>query len=272
MNLVNATRSEVTKQFSTAIWWVLALVLVVYVASTAGGLGFLLIGVAEGLIPGEAMNTPIPPDVAELLYSFASSLGYVFALLVGTLMVTNEFRHETLTPTFLATPRRGVSLTAKLLVGVIVGALYGVIALISAVGPAAGILAGFGHPTGLDELGTWALFGRIVLSLMIWTVIGVGVGALVRNQVAAVVGVIAFTMFIEPIVRMAAGFVQGADRIAAYLPGAASDALVGASFYSLATPPGGFTLEWWVGGIVLTAYGLVFVVLGYLFSWRRDVS
>ncbi len=272
MSFIRATRSEVTKQFSTAMWWVLALVLVLYIASTVGGLGFVLIAADEGLIPSEVTGMPLPVNIAVLLYSFASSLGYVFALLVGTLMVTSEFRHKTLTPTFLATPKRGTSLLAKLTVGIYVGAIYGVIALIAAVGPAAGILAGFGRPTGLDDPEIWALCGRIMLSLVLWTLMGIGIGALVRNQVAAVVGVIAFTMFIEPIVRVAAGFVDGFDKVAAYLPGAASDALVGASFYSLATPQGMYTLEWWVGGAVLAGYTLFFVVLGHLFSWRRDVS
>lgn len=272
MSLFRATRSEVTKQFSTAIWWVLALVLVFYVGSTAGGLGFILVAVADGLLPSDVAGMPLPDDIATLLYSFASSLGYVFALLVGTLMVTSEYRHKTLTPTFLATPRRGSALLAKVLVGILIGVIYGVIALASAVGPAAGILAGFGQPTGLDQTDTWMLFGRILLALVLWTLMGIGLGALVRNQVAAVVGVIAFTMFLEPIVRTAAGFAQGLDRIAAYLPGAASDALVGASIYAMATPAETYTLDWWMGGAVLGGYTLVFLVLGYLFSWRRDVS
>ena len=58
-----------------------------------------------------------------------------------------------------------------------------------------------------------------------------------------------------------------------YLPGAASDALVGASVFTGMTP--GATddaLEWWAGGLVLLGYGAVLVLLGYLVSWRRDVS
>lgn len=272
MSFIKATRSEVTKQFSTKMWWVLAIILVIYLAPTVGGLGFVMIAVAEGMIPSEAVNVPLPPNLPELLYSFSSSLGYAFALLVGTLMVTSEFRHSTLTPTFLATPKRGRSLMAKVFVGIYIGVIYGVIALASSVGPGAGLLAGFGYDTGLGDPETWMLFGRIMLALVLWTLMGIGVGALVRNQVAAVVGVIAFTMFLEPIVRTAAGLVSDLERFAAFLPGAASDALVGASFYQLATPPGAFALEWWAGGAVLAGYTFVFMILGYIFSWRRDVS
>jgi hypothetical protein len=58
-----------------------------------------------------------------------------------------------------------------------------------------------------------------------------------------------------------------------FLPGAASDALVGASVYAATIPQGSADpLEWWVGGLVLLGYAVVFVVLGHLVSWRRDVS
>lgn len=274
MSLIAATRSEGTKLFSTSVWWILAIVLFFYVATSASGLGFVFAGVKEGIIPGDTAGLPVPDNVAPLLYSFASTFGFVFALLIGTLMVTSEFRHQTLTPTFLATPRRGIALTAKLLLGVVLGVLYAVIALISTVGPAAGVLAVFGQDTQLADADTWAMFGRIVLAFIIWTIMGVGVGALARNQVVAVVGVLAFTQFLEPLIRLAAAYIPGADGAAAYLPGAAADALVGQSFYTIAA--GGGTgadpLAWWVGGVVLAVYALVFVVLGHLFRWRRDVS
>lgn len=272
MSLARATRSEVTKQFSTSIWWVLAIVLVVYIAMMAGGMAFLVGATEDGLIPG-GEATPIFGEATSLLYSFSSSLGFVFALIIGTLMVTTEYRHQTLTPTFLAVPGRGTALSAKIVVGVLLGLLYGVIALLSAVGPAAGTLAIFNQPTGLGELDTWAMFGRILIALVLWTLLGIGIGVLIRNQVAAVVGVIAFTQFIEPMVRLAAAFIPGDDRVSVFLPGAASDALVGASFYNLMGPAdGAFALEWWQGGIVLAFYAALFLILGSLFSWRRDVS
>jgi hypothetical protein len=108
---------------------------------------------------------------------------------------------------------------------------------------------------------------------VLWTLIGVGVGALVRNQVAAVVGVLVFTQFVEPIGRTAAAFVDGLADYTRFLPGAAGDALVGASVFSTAMPQGSTdALPWWVGGIVLLGYAVLFVVLGHLVSWRRDVS
>jgi hypothetical protein len=274
MSLVNASRSEATKQFSTALWWILALVLFVYVAFTASALGFVLSASATGSLGGAAA-LPTTDGLPAMLYSTATSVGYVFPLLIGTLIVTAEFRHKTLTPTFLATPRRGVVLGAKGIVGVELGLLYAVIGIAAAVAPSAAFLAGFGLDAGFGAGDTWALIGRMVIAYVLWVLIGIGVGALVRNQVGAIVGVLVFTQFVEPIGRLAASFVEGLGNVTRFLPGAASDALVGASLFSGAAAPGTAAadpLTWWVGGIVLLAYAAVFLLLGHLFSWRRDVS
>lgn len=277
MSLVAASRSEVTKQFSTAAWWVLGIVLVVYVGTTATGLGVVFAASSAGRLSGT--NAPrLPADaIVPVLYSLASSIGYVFPLLIGTLMVTAEFRHKTLTPTFLATPKRGRVLAAKVIVGVVLGALYSVFAVLSTVGPAAGVLAGFGIDAQLGKSDTWALLGRIVLAFVVWALIGLGVGTLVRNQVAAIVIVLAFTQFIEPIARAASAFLSGLSDVTRFLPGAASYALVGSSVFTTfsagsGAPTSSHPLEWWVGGLVLLGYAVVFLVLGYLTSWRRDVS
>ncbi|MCH6231683.1 ABC transporter permease subunit [Microbacterium sp. CFH 31415] len=272
MSLAAATRSETTKQFSTAMWWVLAIVLAGYVGFTAAALGFVFAAAATGSLPGDA--PPLPEDgLAGLLYSTATAVGYVFPLLIGTLMVTAEFRHKTLTPTFLATPRRGRVLWAKLFAGVVLGVLYGVIGIAAAVGPSVGFLAGYGIDTMLASIDTWAQFGRMLLAYVLWVLIGIGVGALVRNQVGAIVGVLVFTQFIEPIARLAATFIEQIGDYTQYLPGAASDALVGSSIFAMSMQGGSVDqLEWWVGGLVLAGYAVVFLVLGYLTSWRRDVS
>lgn len=274
MSLANATRSELTKQFTTSMWWILGIVLVVYVGSTAGGLAVALGGVASGTIGADAAGTPpLPAEaVAPLIYSLATAIGYIFPLLIGTLLVTGEFRHKTLTPTFLAVPRRGVALSAKVLAGVAVGALYAVVALVSTVGAGAAVLAVFGVDTQLGSGDTWAMLGRTVLAYILWVLVGIGIGALVRNQVAAIVGVIVFTQFVEPIVRTIATFVEGIGDVLAYLPGAASDALVGASIYTSLLPSDDSGLAWWAGGLVLLGYAIVLLGLAHLASWRRDVS
>lgn len=273
MSLTAAARAETTKQLTTSLWWILAVVLFLYIGFIAGTLGLVFAMSSTGALPGEA--PPIPEDgLAPVLYSAATAVGYVFPLLVGTLMVTTEFRHKTLTPTFLATPRRGRVLLAKLGAGVVFGVLFGVVGVIASVGTSAAILAGFGVDTALSSSETWAMIGRMLLAYVLWVLVGIGVGALVRNQVGAIVGVLVFTQFLEPIGRTAAAFVEGLSGVTRFLPGAASDALVGASIYAVGMPGGAAAdqLEWWAGGLVLLGYAVLFVVLGHLTSWRRDVS
>lgn len=278
MSLLAATRSERTKLFSTATWWILAVVLAAYVGSTAAGLAWMFGALQTGAL-GPGASAGAPPVSAESLpqtiYSIANSVGYVFPLLIGTLMATSEFRHQTLTPTFLATPRRGIALGGKLTASVMIGAIYGLVALVFVVGPAAAIFASFGVDAQLGSADTWAFLGRALLALVLWTIIGVGFGALVRNQVAAIVIVLAFTQVIEPILRIVGTFVDWINSVTKFLPGAASDALAGQSFYSSL---GGVSqadtgaLDWWQGGLVLLAYAILFAVLSQFFSWRRDVT
>ncbi|MCK8608117.1 ABC transporter permease [Agromyces sp. C10] len=276
MSFVRSIAAEFRKVLTTRMWWLLALVLVAYVAVMSGGFGAFLGWTVQN--PEAAAqaggSTAMPPgmELAPLLYSFASSVGYVFPVLLGALAVTGEFRHRTLTATFLAEPHRATVLGGKFTSQLVMGAVLGVIGFATSVGAGAAALAAFDLETGLDSSDTWALVGRGILAMALWGAIGVGLGALVPNQVAAIVIVIAFTQFVEPILRLAASLNDVTAEIGRYLPGAASDALVGASFYSVAGMGAVETLEWWQGGLVLLGIAVVATVLGGLTTWRRDVS
>jgi ABC-2 type transport system permease protein len=274
--ILRPVAAEFSKIFSTRIWWILALVLFSYIALLAGGLSAFLGGVESGAIGQESVSSggadlSTLGDLPPLIYSFAASVGYVFPVLLGALATTGEFRHQTLTPTFLATPKRSRVLTAKSITLFVVGAGLGVVGLAASVGVGALVLGAVGIDPMLADGEVWALIGRTVLAMALWAVLGVGLGVLVPSQVASIVIVLAFTQFVEPLLRFASAFTQVTADIGKFLPGAASDALVGASFFTLASP-GGAVLESWQGGLVLLAYGLLATVLGYLISWKRDVT
>lgn len=268
--------AEFSKIFTTRLWWILAIVLFCYIGLLAGSLAALFAGIQTGVISPDAVNTGggstdlgnLPP----LIYSFASSVGYVFPVLLGTLATTGEFRHQTLTPTFLATPRRGLVLGAKTVTLILVGAGFGVVALAASVGLGGGVLSAFGVDALLVDSETWLLVTRTLLAMGLWAAIGVGLGVLVPNQVASIVIVLAFTQFVEPLLRLAASFLEVTAKIGNFLPGAASDALVGSSFLNLANPSASLPLDWWQGGLVLLGYALVATVIGYAVSWKKDVT
>lgn len=264
MTLLRSIRAEALKLTTVRSTWVLALILFLYVGGSAAGFAALQ-NVGEGF--------PLPePEVARLVYSLASGFGYVFPVLLGALALTGEFRHQTLTPTFLATPERWTVLVAKLIVGLLFGAAFGVIGAIGTVGLGSAVLLASGRDTALGESATWELIGRMVLAMAIWAVVGVGIGALIPNQVAVIVVVLAFTQFVEPILRTAAGLLEVLADIGRFLPGAASDALVGTSLFSILGAGTADPLEPWQGGLVLGGIGLVLAVAGALTTWRRDVT
>ena len=245
--------------------------MVVYVGFVALAVGFGL-----GFTMKEAMDSgfplPIEIDAAATTYSSAVTIGYVFAVLIGALSATGEYRHQTVTPMFLAVPKREQALVAKLAVQSVLGMFYGILAFIGTVALGAIGLSIAGVDAGLGQASTWLVILRGVLAMGLWAAIGVGVGALVRNQVAAIVIVVAFTQFVEPILRTGSLIHPVAGTIGQFLPGGASDALVGASIYSFMMMATSNHLLWWAGGLVLVAYALVATVGGYFTSWRKDVT
>lgn len=268
-------RSETRKLLSTRIWWVLLIVLAAYVAFIAAVFA-LIFGAFSDM--GEGGQLPPGADVHLFVYSAATSIGYVFPVLLGTLAATGEFRHQTLTPSFLTVPRRGRMLGAKVTVLVVAGALFGIVGFAAAIAVGAPLLALGGVDLGLGDADTWLMIARGILAMAIWSILGVGLGALVPNQVAAIVIVIAFTQFLEPTLRAGAMLLDWAAQIGKFLPGAASDALVGASFFTgaLSAETGGAVqaavLEWWQGGLVLAGIAALLVVLGGLTRWKADVT
>lgn len=275
-SFLRSVAAEFAKVFTTRLWWMLAIVLFFYIALLAGGLGALFAGIQTGVISPDAVSTgggsPSFSNLPPLIYGFASSVGYVFPLLLGALATTGELRHQTLTPTFLASPRRGMVLGAKTLALTLIGAGFGLVAIAASVGVGGGVLGAFGVDALLLDPETWLLVARTLLAMGLWAAIGVGVGVLIPNQVASIVVVLAFTQFVEPLLRLASSFLEVTAQIGNFLPGAASDALVGASVFSLANPTTVLPLNWWQGGLTLLGYALIATLLGYLVSWKKDVT
>jgi len=278
--LGRAVASEFAKVLSLRAWWLLGLVLLLYIAVTAAGLAFFLsdLGAQLGAAgPGAPVLDAV--TTANLVYSSVTAVGLVIPLLFGALLATTEYRHRTLTPTVLAQPRRGVVLTAKAVVALVMGALYGVIGLAGSVGAGAPTLLAVGEQAALDEPDVLTVLARTLLATALWSLLGLGLGALLTSQIAAIVIVLAFTQFVEPILRLIAGISEPTAAIARFLPGAATDALVGAGILSSlgAIDPSvpnatADALVWWQGGLVLAALAVVPVIVAALTTARRDVE
>ena len=276
--LVRAVASEFVKVLSTKAWWLLGLILVAYVGLTAAGLAFFLSDLGAEL-GGMGASDLDPVVTANLVYSSVTAVGLVIPLLFGALLATSEYRHRTLTPTVLAQPRRGIVLAAKGVVAVVVGALYGVFGLIGSVGLGAPVLLAVGEEAALGEPDVIAVLLRTLLATALWSLLGLGLGALLTSQIAAIVIVLVFTQFVEPILRLVANVWEWSASLGRFLPGSATDALVGAGILSSlgaldpTIPDSGVdALLWWQGGLVLTALAAVLLVAASLTTLRRDVE
>ncbi|XBH22042.1 ABC transporter permease subunit [Jonesiaceae bacterium BS-20] len=255
--------SEYRKFFSTRMWWLLLIIMVLYMGLTAAALAFTFspgVSGEMGMPSGSAVST---------VYTTAASFGYIFPALIGVLSITGEYRHKTITNTLLGTPQRGKMLVAKMIAGIPMGLMYGVAGTLGCVGLGAIALNANGVDPLLGQASTWAIIGRSVLAITLWLLVGVGIGALIPNQVAAIVTLLVFTQFIEPIARMALPMASWGENIAKFLPGSVGDAIAGGSFYSMM---GTELLPLWAGAILLTSYAVIFAVIGRYTTLRKDIS
>jgi ABC-type transport system involved in multi-copper enzyme maturation permease subunit len=250
--MIRLVRSEWTKLFTTKVWLGLLLGACVMVAAFAVFFTAFA-GNPEAGIP--EVGTPL---YEQLALSTAANANILF-LILGIIGMTQEYRHRTATPTFLTTPHRGAVVTAKLVAYALAGALFALVVVAVNYVTVAIHAGALGDAPALDWDNLVILF-RSLLALTIYAVIGVGLGALLRNQVGAIVGGLVYLFVIEPIIRSVPA-TSGAYK---WMPGGGLEALT-------ATFQGPDVLEAWQGGLLLIAYGLVAAVLGTLLAVRRDV-
>ncbi len=247
-------RAELRKVVTTKLWWGMML----------GSMAFAAIGVVSQIATNGLPNNPATPLASPLTQRaiLSSSVsGYIFSVIVGIILITTEFRHFTSRPTFLLEPRRGRVIVGKIVVAAGVGVLYGVACGAVALAIAVPWLSAKGvHidwvPNGLVVVMVGALF-----VIAIFAVVGVGVGVLFRNQIAAVISTLAYLFVLEPLVSVIP-VVKDAYR---YLPGAAASALTGVSRQQVTL------LTNWQGGLLLLGWGLAFAVAGWILTVSRDI-
>jgi ABC-2 type transport system permease protein len=253
--VINLLRAEWRKVTTVKLGWGMLL----------GALALAALGVVAQIASnGVRGNVALPLNDAATQRSVAASASsaYLFSVVVGIILITTEYRHFTSRPTFLIEPRRGRVIVAKLIVAALVGVIYGIAcaALTAAImGPWLGAM---GITVGWISNGVLlSMLGDIVV-IAIFAVVGVGLGVLVRNQIAAVIGALVYLFVLEPLVDI----IPVVKNAYPYLPGAAASAITGASRGSLSH------LDALEGGLVLLGWGLFFAACGWILTVRRDIA
>lgn len=248
-----ALRAEARKLLTTQVWFWLALL--------ALGLTLLVASLISAFSQLDEPGLPI-----EALLNAAIGFASLIAAVLGVIGITGEYRHLTATPTFLSVPRRGTVVGAKLAVYLLTGLLLGTLCVAAAIAVAVPWLSARDFSVDLGTDSTIRIIVGGILTVAIYGVIGVGVGALLRNQVAAVVGIVIYLFVVEPILSA----IPKVQEAYPYLPGGAASALTASEDPNVQSPVD--LLEPWQGGLLLLAYGLVFAVVGSLLTVRRDVT
>lgn len=196
------------------------------------------------------------------ILGLGTTLGMLFAALVGALSVTAEFRTGTIRPTLLVTPQRATVIVAKVAAGMLIGAAAGLLAeTLNAGAEAAGLaLRGIDIRLGAGDYAQLLAGGALAGAL--FGALGVGVGALVRNQVTAVATLCVWLLLLEPLLL---GDLPG---VAKYAPEASAGAITGAIQSQLADALVAPAL----GVVLLAIYVTVVTVAGALALNHRDVG
>jgi ABC-2 type transport system permease protein len=182
----------------------------------------------------------------------------VFAALAGIMLVTGEYRYGTIQPTFMFTPRRRRVLAAKLAAGALAGLVFGIVGALLSYGIGVACLAGRGIDYALSGGQTALLLLGTVAVTALWGAIGVGLGGVLRNQVSAIIGLLAWGFVVE---NLLFGLVPDVGRFG---PVHAGDGFVGLTTdHLLHAVPGALVLVVWT--VALSAAGVAVAV-------RRDVD
>ena len=225
----------------------------------AGALGLVLLIV----ILSSALGKEGDATMEDALTSGAFAL--VFALLLGILAVTSEFRHGTITPSLLVVPDRVRLTLGKLGASLATGLALGLAAtgLTAAIGAA--ILGARGIDTGLTGSQLTKLIVGGTVATALYAALGVGVGAIVRNQVGAVVGTLVYLFVLENLLQIIKAL---RDPLAKYGFGGVGQGLTGTGEAGADHPPLGQV----PAGLVLAGYCAIFLLVGILMMKRRDVT
>jgi ABC-2 type transport system permease protein len=245
--MIGQLRSELLKQRSTQTTLFLLLAMVG------------LVGLASAL----HVVAPSASSLASLkhqlqVFEVGTRVGMLFAGLAGALAITAETRYGTIRATFLVTPSRGPVIAAKLAVSALAGIVFGLFAEALMAGATTVALSARGIDIRLTSGDYLQLLAGGTAAAALWATIGLGVGALVRNQVATLVGLCAWMLLVE---NLLLPFVPDAGR---FTPGAAGLALAGSIAEKLLSPtPAAFAL---------VLYAAAASAGGWLATLRRDVA
>jgi ABC-2 type transport system permease protein len=258
--MITAIRLEFLKLRTTRMWLGLL--------ALGGGLT-VLVAVSESARSGGGGIVPsLATHAGQHDILTTTGFGLLVSMIFGTTVVTGEFRHKTITDTYIDQPARGRVLAAKVITAGLAGALFGLLAAAITTAAAAGFTAARGYHFAYSAA-TVARYGAgAVAGAALLAAVGAGLGALLRSQLAAAIAVFAWAFAVEALLG-------AADKpLAPYLPVIAASTIAGASDRAtMPAVPSGITALPVAGvGALLAGLAVVLTVAAAVTAVRRDIT
>jgi ABC-2 type transport system permease protein len=282
----NLVQADLRKTTTTTLWW--ALLIPTVLIALGGGLLSGLVGQsfvevfssAEAEQLSDALGvTPDQWKFGVLGIGRTINLATLFPLVFGALAIANEVGTRTITTTFLTAPSRVHAMAAKMMVYALWGAIYG-LAIIGFVALGIVLTSNSGQ---MPDAGGWAMLTLVcVLSSILMTMFGVGIGALISNSAGVVVLLIMYFLVVENALQLGLRVAGVPETAVGFLPNGSVNGLTGSVAVDLFLADAGVIPEegvywlrvvagaggaqaWWLSGLIF----LVWVGVAFGGGWAR---
>lgn len=290
-------KAEFLKIMTTKLWWALLIPAVALALGWAWLAAIAFTDIANDI--EDALDLVNVNDaelsLASLALTRAMNFATLFPMVFGALAVASEINRRTITTSFLTAASRSSVLGAKAVVYAIWGVIYGVVVALAA---SLGVLIGTGDGA-LPDAGDWILILFVgTIACMLWTLLGMGVGALLGSPVAALVLLLLYAALVGPVAELILTISTEGSNIAGVMPNGSANGLTGSTAAELlfnqiqelfggnptpsqredfdaiaraaAGAPGAFSM--WISGLIFLAWTALFFVLGIFRNKSRDIT
>ena len=275
----NLIKAEFRKVMSTRLWWALL------IPSAAVAFLLNLFLTIDASVTQSISETAAHVPLGYISLSESFGFTSIFTSIFGALGMATEYRHRSITTTYLTGSRDGV-FGAKLAVYGLFGLGYGVITMAFAT---LGVVV-VGDSNTLPDAGDWlllSLIGTVIIAL--WAVLGVGLGGFISNPIAVVLTLPLYGTLGEAVLGGLFTALR-APQISNFLPVKSStDSVTGLAAQmfidQLKVPSNSPSVDaikdvlsavdlpqWWITSLVFLAYTMVFCLIGWTVSRQRNVT
>lgn len=225
------------------------------IAVLTGAIGVFATWATAALVEDEVL-------VVADVFVYSTFLTAVIAAIASILLFTAEAQHGTLATALTAQPARWLLVAAKTLTALGVGVRLGVLGMVT--GFAGGLLGGLelGDTSGMAATAGWALVFTALAS-----VLGLGVGMVVRHSAAAISGLLVWWLVAENLLW---AFLP--ETVSRFLPFYAGGAVLGVEVDTATPETLAVALTRTQDALVFGGFAAAALVIGTVLLYRRDTN